>query len=120
VVCLLLDDAGEIAGVNSVYPETMQLIGGRRFWIYRSLLLPAAAEAGPAMIGAAFAALQEEFEPSGDGPIGLCLLIGDRAEIKRRPEAEWSDPRIIYAGYLADGRQVRIGYFAGAKIGPGM
>lgn len=116
VVCLLLDDAGEIAGVNSVYPDEVAQIGGRRFWIYRSLLLPAAAEEGPAMIRAAFAALEDEFDPAGDDPIGLCLLISDRTEMKRRPEAEWTDPRILYAGYLPDGRQLRIGYFAGAKI----
>jgi hypothetical protein len=116
VVCLLLDDAGEIAGVNSVYPDGVAQIGGRRFWIYRSLLLPAASEEGPAMISAAFDALEEEFDAAGDGPIGLCLLISDRAEMRRRPEAEWSDPQILYAGYLPDGRQLRIGYFAGAKI----
>ena len=116
VVCVLLDDAGEIAGVNSVYPDNVQLIGGRRFWIYRSFLLPAATDAAPGMISAAFAALEEEFDPDGDGPIGLCLLIADRAEMQRRPEAEWADPRMLYAGYDADGRQVRIGYFADAKI----
>ena len=116
VVCVLSDGAGEVAGVNSVYPENLKLIGGRRFWIYRSLLSPAAKSAGPEMVKAAFAALEEEFDPEEEGPIGLCLAIEDRAEMKRRPEAEWSDPRMLYAGYLADGRQLRIGYFDGAKI----
>jgi hypothetical protein len=119
VVCVLFDAAGQVAGVNSVYPADVQLIGGRRFWIYRSLLVPAAASAWPAMVSAAFGALEAEFDPGDDGPIGLCLLIADWAELKRRPEAEWSDPRILYAGYLGDGRQVRIGYFAGAKVGVG-
>ena len=116
VVCVLLGGAGEIVGVNSVYPDSVGLIGGRRFWIYRSFLLPVAANAGPRMISAAFAALEEDFDPVGDGPIGLCILIGDRANMTRRPDAEWSDPRTLYAGYLADGRQVRIAYFADAKI----
>ena len=116
VVCVLLDGAGEIAGVNSVYPDNVELIGGRRFWIYRSFLLPAASSESPAMIRAAFGALEQEFDPAAGGPIGLCMLIADPAEMRRRPEAEWADPRMLYAGYLADGRQVRIGYFADAKI----
>jgi hypothetical protein len=116
VVCVLTDGSGEVAGVNSVYPESLGLIGGRRFWIYRSFLAPAAAGATDAMIEAAFEALEEEFDPGGEGPIGLCLAIADRAEMKRRSEAEWANPRMLYAGYFPDGRQVRIAYFAGAKI----
>ena len=64
--------------------------------------------------------LEADFDPAGGGPVGLCLLISERAEIERRPEAEWRDPRILYAGYLADGSQVRIGYFEGAKVHPGL
>jgi hypothetical protein len=116
VICLLKDRSGRILGVNSAYPEDVDLIAGRRFWVYRSLLVPEAAEAGPAMIAHAFAALEAEFEPGAGGPIGLCVLVRDRAEMERRPEAEWSDPRMLYAGYDADGAQVRIGYFAGATI----
>jgi hypothetical protein len=116
VVCVLTDGSGEVAGVNSVYPERLELIGGRRFWIYRSLLAREATGATDALIEAAFDALEEEFDPAGDGPIGLCLAIADREEMKRRPEAEWESPRMLYAGYFADGRQVRIAYFAGAKI----
>ena len=44
------------------------------------------------------------------------MLVGDAAERRRRPEVAWSDPELIYAGYLADGRQVRIGYFENADI----
>lgn len=116
VVCVLRDDAGEITGVNSAYAGNVDLIAGRPFWIYRSHLAEGAEDAGPAMIKAAFEVLESEFDPGQTGPIGICLTIADRAEMRRRPEAEWTDPRIIYAGYLPDGRQVRIGYFAGAKI----
>jgi hypothetical protein len=107
-----------VIGVNSVYAAEVGLIGGRRFWIYRSLLAPEAAEAGPEMIRAAFAALEAEFDPTdGDHPLGLCILIAEREEMKRRPEAEWQDPRTFYAGYLGDGRQVRIAYFEDARVG---
>jgi hypothetical protein len=67
------------------------------------------------MIDAAFAALDAEFDGAAGMPIGLCVFLDER-ERQLRPEAEWPDPRTIYAGYLADGRQARIAYFEGAKV----
>jgi hypothetical protein len=116
VVCVLLDDAGEIAGANSVFPGAVPLVGGQTFWIYRSFTPGADSDTAAAMVKAAHAALEDEFRPGGDGPIGLCLLIADREELERRPEARWEDPPFLYAGYLEDGRQVRIGYFKDARI----
>ena len=52
----------------------------------------------------------------GSGPVGLCLLISDPEVMRRRPEAVWPGVGMMYAGYLEDGRQVRIGYFEGARI----
>ncbi len=115
VVCLLRLD-GALAGVSSVHPADVPLIAGRRFWIYRNLLPGAAAEQSPAMIRATFNALEAEFDGARGSPIGLCVLLADPEERRRRPEAEWSDPRTIYAGYLPDGRQVRIAYFEDADI----
>jgi hypothetical protein len=120
VVALLLDPTEEIVGVNSVYRANVALIGGRLFWVYRSFLAPEESENAAAMIAVAFGALEAEFDPGGDGPIGLCVLIADTSEMRRRPEAEWPDPRTLYAGHLEDGRQMRIGYFKGAKIGGGV
>jgi hypothetical protein len=119
VVCLLADGDGEVVGANSVYPAAIESVGGVTFWVYRSLLMSEATDAGPAMVKAAFDALEAEFDPEGDGPAGLCLLVDDRDLLRRRPEAEWSDPRLLYAGYLEDGRQVRVAYFEDARIGPG-
>jgi len=116
VVCVLRDGAGRVVGVNSVFADEVERLAGRRFWVYRSFLVPEAREAAPAMIAHAFAALDDEFEPGGDGPIGLCVPLADRADMEARPEAEWSDPRMLYAGYDVDGAQVRIGYFAGATV----
>jgi hypothetical protein len=114
VVCVLRDEAGQVAGVNSVFADEVELLANRRFWVYRSFLAEHARDAGPAMIAHAFGTLEGEFEPGG--PIGLCVPIYDRAEMERRPEAEWTDPRMLYAGYQRDGAQVRIGYFEGATI----
>jgi hypothetical protein len=116
VVCLLRLD-GELHGVSSAYEADVPLIGGRRFWIYRNLLDDAVAAHGPELIRATFAALEAEFDRSPAAPVGLCVLVADDpVERRRRPEVEWSDPRMIYAGYLSDRRQVRIAYFDGADI----
>jgi hypothetical protein len=72
------------------------------------------------MFNAAFEALEEEFEAEAPGPIGVCVIAGDRDEIEGQREAVWPDTELIFAGYLADDRQVRIRYFWGAKIGSGL
>lgn len=118
VVCLLLDRNGEIAGVNSVYPANLGLVGGRRFWIYRNYLTPSAQNARQAMAAKASIALEAEFDPAIEGPIGVCFLIEDRSDLERNPGASWLYPASSYAGYLDDGRQVRIRYFPGARVGP--
>lgn len=114
VVCVVRDASGAVVGTNAVAPADVPLIGGLRFWMYRALVPP---EAADAMVRAAFDALEAAFEPGGDGPVGLCLLVDDPGERRRRPQAEWSGPRLLYAGYLPGGRQVRIAYFDGARIG---
>jgi hypothetical protein len=109
VVCVLRRDAA-IAGVSSAYAEDVALLGGRRFWVYRSFLPGDALACGSAMIDATFEALEDEFDLEAGSPIGLCLLLSE-AERDLRPEADWYRPPIVYAGYLQDGRQVRVGYF---------
>lgn len=118
VTCIARGEEGRIAGVNSVYAQEVPLIGGRRFWVYRSFLAPAASSAAPAMINAAFAALERELEPGG--PVGLCFPVADRAEMERRPEPIWQDTELMYAGYTPDGVQVRVRYFFDAQVGPAL
>ena len=116
VVCLLRRPDGGVAGVNSVYADQVPLVGNRVFWIYRSLVDREASDGWIDLVRGAFEALAAKFDPEAGGPVGLCVLVGDRDEMMRRPEAEWTDPRLLYAGYMPDGRQVRIGYFPGARI----
>jgi len=117
VVCVLRCD-GALAGVSSVYPAEVALIGDRRLWMYRSLLSDAAAEHMPAMIGASFRALQSEFDDEPGSPIGLCAPLTPAQRRRFPPEAEWLDPGMLYAGYLEDGRQVRVAYFKDGKVIP--
>lgn len=114
VVCVLRSE-GAVAGVSSVYRSDVALIGGRRFWIYRSLV---SEEHALEMIRATFRALDAEFDGEPDSPIGLCALIAPALRRLLPPEAEWSDPGMLYAGYLEDGRQARIAYFRDALIIP--
>ncbi|MFN8150968.1 MAG: hypothetical protein U0R24_07565 [Solirubrobacterales bacterium] len=121
VVCVLRDESGAVAGANSAYADRVEVVGGRRFWIYRSFIRPdLQAVAGPAMTDAAFAALEEEFAATGEGPIGLCVPVPpERAAA--RPEVVWEGgPGFHYAGHAADGDEIRIAYFDGAVIGPGV
>lgn len=117
VLCLARDAGARIVGVNSAYADAVGPVGNRRFWIYRAFLLAEAADAAQPMLQAAFKTLEAGYEVTAGGPVGLCVLVEDRDEMRRRPEAEWTDPRLLYAGYAADGRQIRIGYFDGARVG---
>jgi hypothetical protein len=107
---------GELAGVSSVHAAEVALIGGRRFWIYESCLAVAAGDQWVALMRATFNALEAKFDGERGAPIGLCALLTESERRLAPAEAEWSDPRTIYAGYLGDGRQVRIAYFEGAEI----
>ena len=118
VVCVLRNAAGEVAGVNSVFPESVPLLGARRLWVYRSLV---DGSAGPEveleMIEAAHAALAEEFAAEPHGPIGLCVLLGDRDRERFPAATVWPGAAgMLFAGYGEDGRQVRVGYFEGARV----
>jgi hypothetical protein len=114
------------AGAGFLPAEALPLIGGRPFWVYGGGDPPIASGAGADGFNAAFSALEEEFDPAGGGPIGVCVPV-DPAEAERHPEAMWGDPGqvhpedlLIYAGYLPDGRQARIRYFWTAEVGPGL
>jgi hypothetical protein len=118
VVCTALDDSGEIVGVNSVY-EAIPRPPARPMWVYRSLLADDSVELWAEMFTAAFDALESEFGRDRGGPIGVCVLL-DAAQAARRPEAIWPEEDLIYAGYLDDGRQVRIRWFWEATAEPGL
>jgi hypothetical protein len=120
VVCLLLDDAGEIAGVNSVHEEPLGLIGGRPFWVYRAYLPSSGPDSAVAMFNAAFEALDAEYRADRSRPVGICVVVTDPEEMRRQPEAIWPETELIYAGALPEGSQVRIRYFDDATIGPGL
>jgi hypothetical protein len=118
VVCVAVDDTGEVVGVNSVEDRRVPMVG-RRFWVYRRLLTEYSDELATAMFNAAFEALAEEFEGGDAGPIGLCLVVGDREAMARHPEAIWPQTELVFAGYTPDNRQLRLRYFWGATVGPG-
>ncbi len=49
----------------------------------------------------------------GSGPCGVVSLLAEPD-----PDAEWPDPRTVFAGYAHDGRQVRVAYFSAAVTRP--
>ena len=50
---------------------------------------------------------------AGSGPCGLVTLLAEPD-----PDAEWPDPRTVFAGISEDGRQVRVAYFSTAVTRP--
>lgn len=116
VVCVLRDQE-RIAGACSVREAEFPLIGRRRFWVYRNLLKPEVAHRGPEMIRLTFETLGSEFDGTPAAPVGLCVLLSGPGERAWYPVAEAVGPRLLYMGYLDDGRQVRVAYFEGAVVG---
>ena len=114
VVCVLRDDEGRLAGVNSAFAERVPLVGDRMFWIYRMLLDPDHGDRAAEMLAAACDALAAGFE--GDGPIGVCALLPDPAVFPNHERAYWAELEMLYAGYTDDGRQIRLRYFEGARV----
>jgi hypothetical protein len=118
VVCLVIED-DRIVGVGTAHPASVALIGGRPFWLFRSVLARPSDERWDEMFNCAFDVLAGEFAAEG-AYIGLCVLVDDPAEMERRPEVVWPETELMFAGYLDDGRQVRLRYFWGAEIAPGL
>lgn len=117
VACVSVGAGGAVAAVSLTESADIELVGGERFALYETVPTELAAEHADALLSATFRVLEDAFDPDDtEGPIGLCLLVADRGEMKRRPGAFWSDPPMLYVGYLADGRQVRVGYFRGALL----
>jgi hypothetical protein len=118
VVCVMLDRDGTVAGSSSVYRADVELLGGRPFWVQRSFMPSAPADAWPALAHHAFHALEAEYRRTAGGPVGLCMPVGDTERLAQHPEALWLWPVSFYAGYLPDGRQLRARYFEGSVVGP--
>jgi hypothetical protein len=118
VVCVLRGPDGRLAGVNSVYPAELGLVGGRRFWVYRNYMSEGTGAALGDMAQRAFLALQAEFDPAVEGPIGICYLLAYETAKATLPLVNSIYPASRYVGYLDDERQVRIRYFDGARVGP--
>lgn len=90
---------------------TVDLLGGRRFWVVQSRDLPGGA------LGPLHAELAARSDPEDAGTLGVVVLVPP-SEAGRRPDAEWPDPRTLHAGRLGDGTQVRVAYFDGAVVRP--
>jgi hypothetical protein len=115
VVCVLRGPDGRPAGVNSVRAAEVGLIADRPFWVYESLLPGRSARYWAQMFNAAFEVLAAGFAPNRPGPVGLFAPIAEQPLLECR-EAVWEDTGLLYAGYLADGRQGRLRYFDYALI----
>jgi hypothetical protein len=109
VVCLVGAE-DRIEGASSVFEADLELVGGRRFLVFRYLLDEELEDHRHDLIGATYAAVDADHSryPRAEG---LCVLL-EPEQRHHDPRAQWSDPPMVYAGYLRDGRQLRVGYFS--------
>jgi hypothetical protein len=119
IVAVARNDAGSIIGMSSVRAGTPRP-PARPLFVYRDDLAEPWSSARPRLFTSAFEALEAEFEPGQAGPLGLCRLVSDPAEIAERPAAIWPEEGLAFAGHLADGRQVRVRWFWDAPAEPGL
>jgi hypothetical protein len=115
VVCLVVE-GGNIVGVSSVVAADVPLIGGRRFWVYRRFAIAASAADDDELLVTTFDALDAEHDPEGRGPIGLFVVVEPTSGPALGPEAIHSATGFVHAGYEPGGLQVRVRYFADARI----
>jgi hypothetical protein len=89
-------------------------IGGRRFFIYEG------DPADGAGLAEVFGQFDSAFDPAGAGPVGLCVPLAPGVAAALPRDAVWADSGFFYAGTQPDGAQLRVRYFDGAAIGPGL
>jgi hypothetical protein len=97
---------------------TLPQLGSRPLWLLRAG--PTGEPGGPAEAEEAFRELAARSEQGEGRPLGVVALISGRAETERWPEAQPAGSAFVYAGFAPTGEQVRIGWFEGATIGPGL
>lgn len=115
---LVVDRAGILVGTCSAVQADVLLLGGRRFWVYRSFFTTGVpADVEDALFCATFDALAASHVPGAPGPVGLVVPLEDVTVMRSRPEALWPTTGLRYAGYFPGGQQARIRYFPGALIG---
>ncbi len=106
---LVREEGVVTAGPVVLRDGPVKLIGGRQFWAGR---IPADADHAEvdAALNAAFDALDAE-HVRGQGPIGIAVVLDPAAVAARPADVFWRDTKLLYAGYRADGHQVRVRYF---------
>lgn len=119
IVSVARDGGGSIIGMSSVRAGTPRP-PAKPMFVYRHDLAEEWSSAGAGLFTSAFAALEAEFNPDQAGPLGVCTLPSDPSEIAGRPEAIWPEEGLIFAGRLADGREVRVRWFWDAPAEPGL
>lgn len=97
-----------------VRDEALPLVGGRRFWTLSGVL---PTDAWRDLFRTTYEDLARDFDPDGDGPVGLALVVPPQ-EAAKHPEAEWTDPRATCVAVLDGGAHLRVAYFPDADIAP--
>jgi len=118
VTAVLRDRAGIVMGTCSFAAEPVPLLSDRRLLQYRAFLADEVTdEESDALFDAAFeVAAAARGDDDRRDALDLSLAIGvftlvDAATWRRRPELIWQRSGLRHAGFLPDGRQLRVRFF---------
>jgi hypothetical protein len=117
VVCVLRGPDGSVIATAAARDADVEAVGGRRLWVFRCFAPgPEARRGVEAMVNVARERLAERPGTGGSRPIGLCFPIADPELLAERDEAFWPEAKLVYAGWLGSGEQLRVAYFDDAVI----
>lgn len=108
-----------IVGISTAMVVRFKQLNERKFFYYRSIVLPEFRQPGLAskIIVDTRDFLESISQPAQkDSCIGLITFVESPAIKQAKRQAVWPDSKMIFMGMDKNGRQIRVYYFRGARI----
>jgi hypothetical protein len=117
IVYVIRDEAGEVGGVSTVRPVQLKFLNDNHFYEFRCFIAPTFRAPGmDTLLAVKTKLFLQEQEGSASKIKGILMIIENESIKQQRTKAVWPESEMVFAGYTADGRHVRVGYFKGARI----
>ena len=117
IVYIIRNNAGEVGGVSTVRPVRVKFLNDNHFYEFRCFIAPPFRAPGmDTLLAVKTKSFLQEQEGSIPKMKGMLMIIENESIKKQRTKAVWPASDMVFAGYTADGRHVRVGYFKGARI----
>ena len=108
----------QVIGVTTCYPSQIKFLNNKFFFAFRILIHPHHRIPGLSHKLTAMTRdfMESQFLEEKTERIGLIAFVEKKEVIQYLSQAVWKSSGFIFIGNTADGRQIRIYYFEGAKI----